>query len=285
MNVVVTGVTGAQGGAVARALLARGHQVRGLARTTAVPQGAEPFPGDLADAGRVKEAFAGMTHAAVILPMVYRADLVAAYVANVAEAALAAGVRRLVFNTGNRLPDRVTQVAAFETRRAAVAALVGSGLPLVVLRPALYLENLLAPGVLGGGELRYPLPAGLPVAWLGHADLAELTVAALTRDGLEGAVLDVGGPRAVTGPQLAAAFGARYREQEVDAFASGLARAVGPPVAAEVAATYRWIAATRPPGLYGADPRVAARLGVPLTPLAAWAAGALAPDGTAGRSW
>lgn len=311
MRFLVFGAAGAQGGAVARTLAESGYEVRGFVRTGKAPRGVEPFRGDLGDAARVKEAFAGVTHASVVLPMVYEPETVAAFTRHVISGARAAGVRRLVFNTGNRLPDHETGVAAFDTRRAAVRALRASGLPVVVLRPALYLENLLAPGVMADGVLRYPLPAALPVAWLTHTDLAALTAAALTgfadkldknrpaaptgdgpageldtggpsapagpepaasdtgapSGGRPGCEVDAGGPSALTGPELAAVFGLRYEEQDVDAFEAGLAGVVGAVTAGEVAATYRWIASAAPPSLLGTGPS----LGVRLTTVATWA--------------
>lgn len=275
MRHLVIGASGAQGGAVARRLVADGRFVRGFTRTGGVPGGVEAFPGDLGDAGSVREAFAGMTHASVTLPMVYEPGLVARQIGNVIEAARAAGIRRLVYNTGTRLPETDTGVAGFDTRRAAVEALLASGLPVVVVRPTIYLDNLLAPWVTGPlratGELCFPLPAGLPVAWLSHGDLAEFTVTALTRDGLEGRVLDAGGPEAATGHELAAAFGpeVRYAEQDVDAFEAGLARALGAATAAGVAGTYRWIAANDPVKLYGPGPSLDLHPASPRTWIAA----------------
>ena len=134
MRFLVIGASGAQGGAVARQLAAQGHEVRGFSRNGKVPDGVRPFLGDLGDAQRVKEAFDGVTHASVVLPMVYDAPTVSAYVRHVIDGARAAGVRRLAFNTGNRLPAVATGVAAFETRRRAAAALLDSGVPTVVLR-------------------------------------------------------------------------------------------------------------------------------------------------------
>ncbi len=275
MRHLVIGASGAQGGAVARRLVAGGHRVRGFTRTGNVPEGVESFPGDLGDARRVREAFAGVTHASVSLPTVYEPGPVAEQIGNVIEAARAAGIRRLVYNTGTRLPETDTGVAAFDTRRAAQEALLASGLPVVVLRPAIYLDNLLAPWVAGplreAGVLCYPLPAGLPVAWLSHDDLAAFTVAALTLDGLDGRTLDAGGPEAVTGHELAAAFGpeVRYTEQDLDAFESGLATALGAATAAGVAATYRWIAAHDPVKLYGPGPSLDLALASPRTGIAA----------------
>ncbi|MFF3667130.1 hypothetical protein [Microtetraspora malaysiensis] len=149
-----------------------------------------------------------------------------------------------------------------------------AGLPVVVLCPPVYLDNLAASWVAGPlaaeGVLRYPLPADLPVPWLSHDDLGAATHAALVRDDLEGAMLKLGGPDVVTGDELAAAFGARYSAQDLAEFKSGLAMALGAPTAAVVAATYRWAAADR--DLFAADPAVADLLGLRLTPLRTWIA-------------
>nr|SBO94192.1 similar to nucleoside-diphosphate-sugar epimerases [Nonomuraea gerenzanensis] len=246
--------------------------MRGLTRSGRVPHGVEPVAGDLGDAEAVKAAFAGVTHASVTLPLVYEPDTVAAYVRHVRDSALAAGVRRLVFNTANRLPEDTTQVAAFETRRWAMRTLQSAGLPVVVLCPPVYLDNLAAPWVAGPlaaeGVLRYPLPADLPVPWLSLDDLGAITHAALVRDDLEGAVLKIGGPDVVTGDELADAFGAQYAAQDPADFESGLAMALGASKAAEVAATYRWAAADH--DLFAPVPAVADLLGLRLTPLRTW---------------
>jgi uncharacterized protein YbjT (DUF2867 family) len=65
-TILVTGATGHQGGAVARALLARGHKVRAMTRKpdgeaarALAGQGAEVVRGDLDDAGSLEKALAG----------------------------------------------------------------------------------------------------------------------------------------------------------------------------------------------------------------------------------
>ncbi|MFI6390222.1 SDR family oxidoreductase [Nonomuraea sp. NPDC050540] len=270
MTFLVMNAAGAQGGAVARRLLAEGLPVRAFTRSGPAPEGARPFTGDLADGAAVKAAFDGVTHASVMLPMVYDAGTVDLYVRNVRDAALAAGVRRLVFNTGNRLPAAGTGAPAFETRRRAGDDLRAAGLPVVELRPPIYLDNLAAPWVAGPlaaeGVLAYPLPADLPVAWLSHADLAAATHAALTLDGLEGEILNVGAAEAVTGADLAAAIGARFHAQDPAAFEVALSALTGPVTAAAVADTYRWAAADR--ALLAADPAALDLLGVrPAAPI------------------
>ncbi|PSK98999.1 uncharacterized protein YbjT (DUF2867 family) [Murinocardiopsis flavida] len=281
---LVTGAGGAQGGAVARRLLAAGHQVRGLVRTAAgrqrVPVGARPHTADLGDSAAVEAAFDTVTHAALHLPLVHDPAAAAHHVANMAAAARAAGLEQIVYSTGNRIPAAPTGIAAFETLRAAAATLLAPDLPTVVLRPPVFLDNLRAPWVTGPllheGVLRYPLPAAAPVAWLSHDDLAAATAAALDRPDLAGCSLDLGGPEALTGPQLARAFSdvldrpVRYEEQDPDAFEAGLSAVLGP-AATGIADTYRHAAAD--PALYAADPAPAHQaLGIEPTPLRTWIA-------------
>src|SRR5438045_1934117 len=64
--IVVTGVTGSQGGATARHLVRLGFRVRGLTRNPAGPAGralaslgVEPFGGDMGDPASLRRAFEG----------------------------------------------------------------------------------------------------------------------------------------------------------------------------------------------------------------------------------
>ncbi len=280
MTYTVVGAGGFQGGAVVRRLLAEGHRVRGVSRDGRTLPGTEPFAADLLDAGRLAAAFEGATGASVTLPMLEDPAQAEAMAATLVRAARSAGLGRVVLNLGNRVPAVPTRVAVFEGRRAATETLLGSGLPAVVLRAPVYLDNLLAPWVAGPlvhqGVLGYPLPADARVSWLSHADLAEATLAALTVDGVIGQALDIGGPEALTGPELAAAVGSAlgrevvYVAQDVEEFATGLAHALGPAMAEGVAGTYRWIAA-EDPSLYAESPGTKL-LGVEPAPARAWAA-------------
>lgn len=254
---LVIGATGAQGGAVARRLEQDGRTVRGFGRRD----------GDLADPAAVREAFDGVYRASVTLPMVFDAALVARYVDNVIAAAR--HCERLVLNTSNRLPAVRTSVAAFETRRAAADALLDSGIPTVVLRPPVYLENLHP----AGGALPYPIPPSHRVAWLSHADLGALTAAAFDRDDLVGTSTDIGGADVVTGPELASLLGADYAALEPDAFEAHMTPLIGEDAAAGVADTYRWVASPENAGFYDGDPaKVESLFGVELTPIRTWAA-------------
>ncbi|MFI9203991.1 SDR family oxidoreductase [Streptomyces sp. NPDC053048] len=284
---LVFGATGFQGGAVARLLLEQGHTVRGFSRNPAEEgrgvEGLAMVHGDLADAGAVRRAFEGITHAALVMPLVYDTETVLAYARNIADAAKDAGVERLVYNVNTPLPEATTPYASFETRRAVEAVLRESGLPLVVVRPPVYLDNLFSPwtgpALVNEGVLAYPLPAGQKVAWLSHADLAAAVVAALGNDGLEGRTLDIGGAEVVTGPELAEAFAealgreVTYLPLHAEDFEAGLGQVLGAETAQGVAGIYRWAATGQDPQLFAADPQTTTReLGIRLTPLAEWIA-------------
>lgn len=287
---LVIGANGAQGGAVARRLARAGHRVRGLTRTASSGAGARPGPagiewvaGALEDRAALRAAFDGVTHASVTLPLVYDPARVAAYTDNLIEAATAANLRRLVFNTTSRLPARPTTANAFETRRTAAEALLASGIPAVVLRPPVYLDNLcgpwVAPALMADGVLGYPIPADSPVGWLAHDDLGAITAAAFQRDELVGTAIDVGGSEVLTGPELARVFGevldrpVSYAAVPPDAFEAGLIPVFGPEMAVEVAATYHWLATPDGAQLFGGDPgKVEETFGVRLTPLRDWIA-------------
>jgi dihydroflavonol-4-reductase len=107
VKVLVTGATGKVGQAVARALLARGDEVGALVRDPAsatLPDGVKPYRGDVRDTESLVEAVHGceIVFNAMGLPEQWLADdatfheVNARGSENVARAARAAGVRRLV---------------------------------------------------------------------------------------------------------------------------------------------------------------------------------------------
>ena len=165
MRALVTGATGKVGHAVARALAARGDDVRALVRDPAraaavLPPGVEPVRGDVTDANSVAHAVAGceVVFNAMGLPEQWLRDetlfdrVNAEGTRAVAEAARAAGVRRLVHTstedvfhaeTGGRFDE--SQVAdypkgtAYERSKQRAEQLALSqrdGLEVVIVNPA-----------------------------------------------------------------------------------------------------------------------------------------------------
>ncbi|MGI5403035.1 SDR family oxidoreductase [Streptomyces sp. CA-135486] len=271
MRVAVVGATGFQGGATARLLAERNHRVRTLSRKPEADRpelhGISVAGGDLGRYEDVRQLFEGATHAAVMMPLVYQAEKVMRYAQHIAKAAREAGVRRLVYNSNTRVPDRTTNVAAFETRRLAETvfreSLAQSGVEVVVVRPPVYLDNLFSPwngpALVNEGVLAYPLPTDAPTAWISHRDLAEAVYAALTVDGVAGRAFDIGGAQTLTGDELAKAFGqglgreVRYVHLEPAVFEQGLAQILGPESAAGVAGIYHYMATGLEPGLMAGD--------------------------------
>ncbi|MER7044173.1 NmrA family NAD(P)-binding protein [Streptomyces jumonjinensis] len=289
MRVAVVGATGYQGGATARLLAERGHPVQTLSRRPEADRpelpGVSFGGGDLGRYDDVRQLFEGATHAAVTMPLVYQAEKVLRYAQHLAKAARAAGVRRLVYNTNTRIPERTTDIAAFETRRLTETVfregLAHSGVELVVVRPPVYLDDLFSPwngpALVHEGVLACPLPARTPVAWISHRDLAEAVYAALTVDGIAGQSFDIGGARTLTGPELAEAFGrglgrsVRYAPLEPGVFERGLARFQGPEPAAGVAGVYHCMAhGVEPELLAGDDGASAALLSLKPAPVEEW---------------
>lgn len=175
MPSLVTGGTGYLGGAIVGALLARGEQVRVLARTPAKTaalreRGVEVVGGDILDPEQVAAAIEGcetLYHAAAIYQLwgVPEAELRRAAVdgtRTVLEAARAAGVHRVVYTSTSvaigELPGEVGTEATphsgvfpsrygrakYEAEQVA-AGYAAAGLPVVIVNPA---------AVYGPGDLK-----------------------------------------------------------------------------------------------------------------------------------
>jgi uncharacterized protein YbjT (DUF2867 family) len=94
----------------------------------------------------------------------------------------ARAVHRVLDQRTRHAPGAGSTSPHFDGMGAAEQAVLGAGVPALVLRPAGYLDNLSAPfsapAVLGGAVV-YPLPAGFRYRWVSHADQAALVAAAL----------------------------------------------------------------------------------------------------------
>jgi uncharacterized protein YbjT (DUF2867 family) len=280
LTVVVHGATGSQGLPVVRALLERGHRVRGLARhaehLAALAPDAEPVAVDLADPGALADAYAGADAVVAQLPLVFDPERAAAQAQAVGAAVAQAGVARVVLNTGGPNPPEPVGVPYLDARTHLRQALEAGPARTLTLGPAAaYAENLALPGsarrVLEG-MLAYPLPEFVPVPWLATADLAAYAADAV-RSGEEGSLVLVG-PEALTGTSAAAAIGGAVGRElawatiEPAEYEELLRGAIGPEAAAGIAGFYAAAADAPPPP--APDP---ASVGAGSTTLAAWAAG------------
>ncbi len=278
-TVAVHGVTGTQGSSVARALLADGHAVRGLARRAGrVPHGVDLVAVDVLDTPALTRVYAGVDAVFVHLPTVFDPARAFAQVDSIVAALAEAGVRRTVVNPNLVPPPVEVGVPYVDARVRLAAAALAAPEGAVVAPAAQYMENLSAhwsaPLVLDEGVLAYPLPAELPVPWVAQDDLAAAVGEALTAQQLRPLTV-VAGPDAVTGPEAADALakglgrpvewrsidGGRYREM--------LAPHVGEEAAAGLGALYDGVLSGQAPPPAPIDPAVLVR---GRTSLAEWAA-------------
>ncbi|NJL86795.1 MAG: NmrA family NAD(P)-binding protein [Leptolyngbyaceae cyanobacterium SM1_1_3] len=172
---------------------------------------------------------------------------------NAINAAQYAGVELLVFNTSTSIPNQTTDASAFEIKRNLEQYIRQSGVPFIILRPPIYMDNLTAPwsisGIVHQGVVSYPLPPETEISWISLADVAALAVAALQRPELTGSIFDIGGPEALSGQDIAKRFAKvlnrpfTYQQIPIDAFEQGLNQAFGEPTGTEIAKIYRWRAA------------------------------------------
>ncbi|MEU7033209.1 NmrA family NAD(P)-binding protein [Streptomyces sp. NPDC046237] len=188
-TILVTSATGKTGRRVAELLAARGATVRAGSRS-----GATRF--DWEDVTSWAPALKGADSAYVN----YYPDLAAPGAVEAmrtfGELAAANGVRRLTLLSGRGEPDAVR----------AEEALRASGAELTVVRAAFFAQNFtegpMAEGV-AAGTIAFPA-GGTAEPFIDAADLAEVIVETLTRDGHAGLVHEVTGPRLVTFTEVAA---------------------------------------------------------------------------------
>ncbi|WP_410660976.1 SDR family oxidoreductase [Amycolatopsis sp. lyj-112] len=252
MTYVIHGATGAQGAPVVAALTAAGKPVDGLTRNAdAVVPGARVVAAGYSSAEELTRAYRGAEGVFVHLPVTSEEDR-RTYARNIVAAVHAAQPARVVFSTSGFTVDSPGDDRKRDSGESAVSilanGLVDSGVSHAVIAPELFFENLLMPHVIGPareqGVLRYPLPAGFPVSWASHLDIADVAVALFERTDVSG-VVSVGQYPAITGRELAEAFGARlgrsvaYQAITPEEFRVSLASLIGEGPAADVADSYR----------------------------------------------
>ncbi|MBB6347094.1 uncharacterized protein YbjT (DUF2867 family) [Nonomuraea muscovyensis] len=243
MTYVIHGATGAQGAPVVAALAAAGKSVTALTRNPdAVVDGARVLAAGYSSTEELTEAYRSADGVFVHLPVVSEEDR-QTYARNIVAAVRAARQARVVFSTSGYPIDP----AGDDAVSSLVRGLADSGVSHAVIAPELYLENLLMPYVIDTvrerGVLPYPIRADLPVSWASHLDIADAVVALFDRTDVTG-VVSVGQYPAITGPDLAEAFGAHFGKNVVfeqitpEQFRTSVAPVIGEGPAADVAGAY-----------------------------------------------
>lgn len=141
--ILVTGITGRQGGALADELLIRGFQVRGLTRDASQPRamsiaefGIELAEGDFAEPDKLEAAMQGMHGVFLNTPNVPEQ---VSYAQNVIGAAKAAGIEYIVYSSNSSAHPNYVRPGM---PKAEVERLVReSGIAYTILRPVTFIEN------------------------------------------------------------------------------------------------------------------------------------------------
>jgi uncharacterized protein YbjT (DUF2867 family) len=290
-HLLVFGATGAQGAPVAEHLLAAGNHVRCMLRhperaEALRQQGAEIVAGDIDHPDDLNRAMQDVSALYAFAPFGSGGNPVAR-IQSIFAAARAAGVQMAVLNTSGQTPREPTGDPMRDFRLALEATAANSGVPTLVLRPWIYLENLLGPWVLpalrDNGELAYPLPMTHRVSWVTSDDIGALAAYAIAHPELAGQAFDVGGTQALTGDELAGQISrglgkpVRYRAQSPNEFADIMAGIMGPQARDGVASAYR-ATASAPSDVLTVDTTLLLRqMPVALTPVETWARARLAP--------
>ncbi|WP_165903590.1 NAD(P)H-binding protein [Hymenobacter gummosus] len=182
-HIVVTGATGHIGSALVHHLLGRGHRVTAVARsvealTPLAQAGADIRPGQLSDVAFLAEVLRGADAAFLMLPPnAVAPDVLAAQDelgAAVAESLRQSGLRQVVnlSSIAADLPSGTGPIVSVHRQEQRLNAI--EGLHVVHLRPAYFMENLLAniglilgPGITGSAirpDVSFPMIATRDIA-------------------------------------------------------------------------------------------------------------------------
>lgn len=284
-RLLVFGATGTQGHPVVEAALDAGLDVRAACRDVDVAE--EQLPGrvdkvsaDLLDAEQVREAVADSDALFFHLPVMPDRPEATRMVDNVLAASRAEGLERVVFTTSGYCGEAMPSGPFVSSMRSLCERLLSSGQPVVILRPTLYLANLVWPHIIRDirdhGRLSYPpLPVEHRISWTATEDQGRAAVACLSAD-VVGEELDIANPEALTGPELGQLLAEVYRREvhfapvSADAFATGMSRLTGSAHTARVIASLYEGYASVDGGLIIDSGALERRLGLKLMPVSRW---------------
>jgi uncharacterized protein YbjT (DUF2867 family) len=199
--ILVTGATGRTGRNVVRELTGREVALRAFVddldeARQVLPEGTDAVEGDYERPATVAAAMTGVDQVFLVAPGSPR---LVAQEANVIDAAVAHGVRRIVKVSGL---GAATDSAFSITRWHAESEhrLRGCGLNFTILRPNFFMQNFLfmfAPRIVREGAIYAPVGDG-GISMVDCRDVAAVAAAVLTAPGHDGATYAVTGPQALT---------------------------------------------------------------------------------------
>jgi uncharacterized protein YbjT (DUF2867 family) len=210
-TVTVLCASGRPGLAQVRQLVDRGYRVRAVTRQAQLNdtlRAVEVVAADLNDPASLAAACAGAAAVFYTAPAFTERARRVTHITNVGRAALDAGAQRLVYNTTSWFPDQPIGVPSMDQGWEMSQAVKAIGVPLTIVRPSLFMDNLLTkwvkPYILEHGEFSYPHDERLDVSWICLDDVATWMIETMERPDCEGMTLDIGGPETLRPRDVAA---------------------------------------------------------------------------------
>jgi uncharacterized protein YbjT (DUF2867 family) len=245
--ILVCGVTGRQGNAVARHLLETGFRVRGLTRDPNKPtarsldeRGAEIVAGNLDERGSIAQAVRGVDGVFAVQNFWETGfDREVRQGKLIADAAQAAGVKHFVYSSVGSA-HRQTGLVHFESKWKIEEHLRAVGIPRTILRPVFFMQNwqTYAREDILSGVLQQPLDPKCRLQQIAVDDIGAFAAMAFANpDKWIGRELDLAGDAPTmteTADTFSRVLGRPVRYQQVPW--ARFAEAAG----AEMAAMYRW---------------------------------------------
>src|SRR5580692_4680132 len=185
LTVVLTGSTGKQGGAVARGLLERGHNVRAVTRDPNSSQakllanaGATLVAASLEDTTAIMKALEGATSLFAMTTPFGGTDAETRQGVAAADAAKAAGVHLVFTSVGSA--NRQTRIPHFDSKYEVEKHIAEVGVRATILAPVAFMENLyFAKEQLGQGIYASALSPARVLAQVAVMDIGAVAVRVL----------------------------------------------------------------------------------------------------------
>lgn len=212
-EVLVTGATGQQGGAVARRLLKEGHCVRAFTRNPDSPAakelerlGVELAKGNFDDLASVKRAAEGVDAVfAMATPFEVGVEMEIRQGITLVDAVKAAGVEHLIYSSVAS-SDQNTGIPHFDSKYKIEQHIQSFEIPYTIIGPVYFFENVFSPwsGLdLKEGTLSQPMPAGRILQQVALDDIAGFAALVLeNREQFLGKRIDIASDE-LTFPRLA----------------------------------------------------------------------------------
>jgi NADH dehydrogenase len=222
MKVLVVGATGLVGREVCRRLAETNHATRAVIRPTSdaakraelVALGIELVEGDLKEPASLDRACAGV-HAIISTASstlsrqdgdsIKRVDQDGQLA--LVDAAVRAGAEHFVFVSFRQNPRIEHPLAA--AKRAVEHRLKTSGMNYTILRASNFMEVWLSPALgfnYAQGTVRLYGDGNNPISWVSYRDVARIAAAAIDQPAARNAVVDIGGPQALSPRQVVGIF-------------------------------------------------------------------------------